>query len=175
MPRFKQVQKVNASLRLLTSGPASINFQGHLNASCNDPSRLLSGLLPNICSSSRTDTALRADPHVGLGGVGVPAKEAQPREGCRGGIHRLLAQQSYARARWRSGKCGERFWAARARSAAACQTRSPPAGANFQSFITFSRVEYLPGNFPLQQWCGRWQPKPRPEPHRAGKFQAFEI
>lgn len=106
MPRFKQVQKVNTSLRLLTSGLACINFQWHLNASSNDPSRLLSGLLSSVCSCSRTDTTLGCDSRGGPNGLGMPAQEVQPRVGAGMDAaverHHLPAQQNCARTWWRS-------------------------------------------------------------------------
>lgn len=172
MPRFKQVQKVNTSLRLSTSGLASINFQWHLNASCNDPSRLLSGLLSSVCSCSRTDTALKCDPlWVSVGSACQP-RRCSPRLGLGWMLWWNAITSQLSRTGpgpdGEAGKClslsrGE-FWAARARLGAVCQTSRPPAGANFQSFLTFSRVEYLPVNFALRRWRGRWQPKPRPEP-----------
>lgn len=67
MPRFKQVQKVNTSLHLLTSGLGSINFHWHLKASWDDPCRLLSGLLSSVPLCSRTGIwvpAPRCDPQV---------------------------------------------------------------------------------------------------------------
>lgn len=150
MPRFKQVQKVNTSLCLLTYGLACVNFHWHLNLSCNDPSRLLLGLLSNTHSSSRSNAALKRDPHEGLSGLAMPAKEVRPRVGA--GLdavvewHHLQLSRAAPGPDGEEGKCiflsrGEHLWAARARPGAVFQTSRPPAVAGFQRFMAFSWVE----------------------------------
>lgn len=117
MPRFKQVQKVNTSLCLFASGLAGINFLWHVNASCNDPSRLLPELLSRVCPYSMTNTTFKHDCHVGLGGLGVPAKEGGGWKGAVVRRHYLPAQQNCAGTGRRSPgrkrlslSSGEHFW-----------------------------------------------------------------
>lgn len=168
MPRFKQVQKVNTSLHLLTSGLARINFHWHLNVSWDDPSRLLSGLLSNVPFCSRTGTALRCDPL----GLAHQPRRCSSKLGlgwrlCWNGITTQLSR-AVPSPDWKVGKSlslsrADHCWAA-ARLGAVCQTSRSPVCANSQSFPTFSRMDDIPGNFALWQWCGWWQPKHRPEP-----------
>lgn len=105
-------------------------------------------------------------------GLGSAAKEVQLQAGAGMAAvlewHHHPAQQSCAKPHGKVGKClfssrADHCWAA-AVLGAVCQTSRSPACANSQGFLTFSRVNYLPGNFALWQWCGWWQPKHRPEP-----------
>lgn len=174
MPRFEQVQKVNTSLCLLTSGLACINFHWHLNPSYNDPSRLLLGLLSNTRSGSRSDAALKRDPHMGLRRLAMPAKEVQPQDGA--GLdavvewHHLQLSRAAPGPNGEAGKCvslgwGEHFWAAR--PGAVCQTSKPqlvPGSRASRLSLGWNSSQKNPT---LQRCCGQWQPKPRAEPHCA--------
>lgn len=114
----------------------------------------LSNLIPMWVSVDLACQPRRCSPQLGLGWMpwwnGITSRLSRTVPGPDGEAGKCLSLSRE-----------ERFGAARARPGAVCQTSRPPAGANFQSSITFSRVEYFPVNFALRQWCGWRQPQTR--------------